>query len=226
MQILYVEDDKFDQLAFKRILKKIPSISVEIATSHNEMREKVEVNAYDIIIRDIYLNGAKNLDTPGNIPVYFTSGSKPVLEQLSKKSIDSKFLLLKPIRLQDVQKIVTDYTNISTEPDFSQIDEWADGDEHFKNELITYYLDEIPSQIQKIEEVALEGDLKKLADLLHAVLTKLRTFGFHDLVNKVSKLEYNARNNDLAMSVCNQRLEPIIIALHQTRLTLRTKRIT
>lgn len=226
MQILYVEDDKFDQLAFKRILKKIPSISVDIATSHNEMREKVKVNAYDIIIRDIYLNGAKNLDTPDNIPVYFTSGSKPVLEQLSKKSIDSKFLLLKPISLQDVQKIVNDYTNISTEPDFSQIDEWADGDEHFKNELIAYYLDEIPSQIQKIEEVALEGDLKKLADLLHAVLTKLRTFGFHDLVNKVSNLEHDARNSDLAISVCNQRLEPMIIALHQTRLTLRTKRIT
>lgn len=79
IKLLLVEDDKVDQMAFERLMKKQDqSYNYEIAGSFNEAREKLADDQFDIIITDYSLGDGNGIDIMGlqpKAPVIFITGS-------------------------------------------------------------------------------------------------------------------------------------------------------
>ncbi len=78
-KVLLVEDDKVDQLAFKRAIKKLKiPYDYSIASSVAEAREKLKAEKFDIIIADYFLGDGNALDFFDIIvdtPIIVTTGA-------------------------------------------------------------------------------------------------------------------------------------------------------
>jgi DNA-binding NtrC family response regulator len=91
IKILLVEDDRIDQMAFERLIKKnkLP-YQYSIADSANQAIELIKTDNYNVIITDYNLGdgtGSDILNHVSNTPVIFTTGAGD--EEIAAKAMRS-----------------------------------------------------------------------------------------------------------------------------------------
>ena len=99
-QVLYVEDDTIDQLAFKRILSKDPRIQYTLAKTLEELSTVLEHKPVDLIITDYYLHDGtahEVLHLSGGIPCIVVSGTIKAEEKAIFKEKGAIYYLGKPL---------------------------------------------------------------------------------------------------------------------------------
>lgn len=193
MEIIYIDDSEFDRLAFKRLIKKMGLSSVTIMESLDEL-DSLNISGDSILIRDCYVPG-KEPDYSGFIEVYYVSGSKLSPSLQSKLKIDTDHFYLKPIKEDDLESMIkgTSVKENDSSLDLSYLDELSDGDEDFKREMVKVFLKEVPDQIDVLLDAVKNQDFKKIAETIHALRTKIRTFGILSIDELSENLEYTAK---------------------------------
>ncbi len=197
MHIIYVDDSEFDQLAFKRLMRKNQEFSYSVFSSLDDLFN-VTVKPNTVLIRDCYL--------PGKIPdysifseVYFVSGSSLSSGLKSKLNIENNHFFQKPIKQSDLDKMLPKEIGSENDSslDLSYLDELCDGDEEFKKEMISVYLSEVPNQLKTLKEAVEKQKSIEIASVIHALRTKIRTFGILNVDDLSEKLEYSARDEEI-----------------------------
>ncbi len=89
IKVLFVEDNRFDQMAFERLVKQdgLP-YDYEIAKSIAEARSQLKTRKFDIVITDYYLGDGTGFDIFNlleDTPVIFVTGAGD--EEIAIKAI-------------------------------------------------------------------------------------------------------------------------------------------
>ena len=216
--ILYTDDNAFDRTAFERLMKKFPEHSYELAGSVDEMHFKLSTSSYDICIRDFYIPGEQDVQTEPtkHEEMFFISGSQHALDKLSAIGIHESRLILKPFTQQKLDQILHDKA-LSVIPDISYVDELSDGDDEFKLSMIQIFVEEVPVQLQQASSLLSDEKYILLADTIHALQTKIRTFGLNQINDVADELEEEARNStEPEKAHLRKQLEEINSALLKT----------
>ncbi len=117
-RILYIEDDKVDQLAFKRLVKENElSCEYDIAGSISDARSYLATERYDVVITDYRLGDGTAFDVFGsinNVPIIFVTGAGD--EELAVKAMKAgaydylvkdtnrKYLSVLPLTIENILK--------------------------------------------------------------------------------------------------------------------------
>ena len=194
MKLYYLDDSKFDRMAFSRLMRSFDGIEYEVVESFSELEEKFLNDKHGILIRDCHLPGQTNKDL-GFSATYFVSGSRPTESMRSELGITDDFFFLKPLNEDTLNRII--YANSEKtelfELDFIQ--ELSEGDEEFEKELISIFINEVPKQCTRLEQALNGKDQHTVAEVLHALRTKIRTFGIENVDLIVEEIEYKAKEN-------------------------------
>lgn len=192
MRIVYVDDSEFDRMAFKRLTRKFDGYEFFIFQSLDELNNN-ENKGNSLLIRDCYLPG-KEPDYSRFKAVYFVSGSKPLPSLKSKLNIGAEQFFLKPLKQEDIASMLKgSEKSADVSLDLSYLDELSDGDETFKKEMINVFLKEVPEQISHLEGSVSERNYDQTATVIHALRTKIRTFGIIAIDELSERLEYTAK---------------------------------
>lgn len=99
-EILYVEDDTIDQLAFKRIISKDPRIQYTLIRTVGEVSRLLEEKQVDLLITDYYLHDGTApdvLNLSQGIPSVVVSGTIKQEEKEAIKGMGAMYYLGKPL---------------------------------------------------------------------------------------------------------------------------------
>ncbi len=191
INVLYIDDEKFDQIAFKRLVSQFHQTGVKLASNKNEALKILENNTIDIIVSDVYL-GQEIVDwTDFEAEVFYVSGLEQSFSKLSKSFNKTERCFVKPLKKLEINRIlniVKSYT-----PQYDIIHEIAEGDLDFEIEMKQIFINEIPDQMLRAEKAFLEGDNKEVANLVHAMQSKIRTFGLKKIEIIAEKIENHSR---------------------------------
>lgn len=107
--ILYVEDDRIDQLAFQRMIRNVGEISCMIVNYIAEAREAIKDRHFDLIITDYHLNDGTAKDIIAyarDIPVVVVTGTLRTEERGNLAEAGVMEYLSKPIQFPELANIL------------------------------------------------------------------------------------------------------------------------
>lgn len=197
MKLIYVDDSAFDQMAFKRLMKSFQNVEYEMYSSFNELEETHLIQEESILIRDCYLGDASDIDFKGSI--YFVSGGKLTEKLKNDLHISEDSFFQKPLNKSHINSMLT-HSGIEEpddEPDLSYLKELSDGDEVFEKEMRQVYIVEIPVQLSDALSFLQNKEYRRFSETIHALRTKLRTFGLIQLDEIAGYLESESRKEGL-----------------------------
>lgn len=194
MKLYYLDDSKFDRMAFSRLMRSFDGLAFESVESFKELGEKYPGSEDAILIRDCHLPGEEAI--PINFSAtYFVSGSTPTVTMKEKLGIDEHHFFLKPLTKEYIQEILDKNLNNEELFELTFIKELSGGDEEFEKELITIFINEVPGQCAQLGKALVDKDQSLVAEVLHALRTKIRTFGIENVDVIAEEIEYKAKEN-------------------------------
>jgi signal transduction histidine kinase len=120
-RVLYIEDNKFDRLAFERYMRQVPAIQYTVVNTIKEARDMIMGNELDIIITDYSLSDGTAFDILEmnlDIPVIVTTGtgSEEIAVRLMRtgardyliKDVESNYLKMLPVVIENTLKYLED----------------------------------------------------------------------------------------------------------------------
>ncbi|RNC85425.1 MAG: Hpt domain-containing protein [Balneola sp.] len=194
MKFYYLDDSKFDRMAFTRLMRSFEGLTFEVVESFKELDEKYSKDESAILIRDCHLPGER-INSLDFSATYFVSGSRPTESMRSALGISDDHFFLKPLNEDHINRVI--YSNPQTEELFELdfIKELSGGDEDFEKELINIFIEEVPKQCSQLEEALSGEDQNTVAEVLHALRTKIRTFGIENVDLIAEEIEYKTKEN-------------------------------
>lgn len=197
-EVLYVEDDTIDQLAFKRIISKDPRIHYTLINTVGEVPELLDQKSIDLLITDYYLHDGTALEVlhlSQGIPSVVVSGTikseeKEVLKRLGamyylgKPLIPGTFLTLiqellfgppLPPADQSLQSEIT--IDI---PTLRSLYSAGPESEIYFTEMV---IKEIPQALSQLESGLTHYDWEEITKVLDILIPKLKAVGFLDLAS-------------------------------------------
>ena len=196
-KILYVEDDRVDQLSVERLLAGQEDWVATVVPNVAAAAAHLRAEAVDLILADQYLpdgNLADLLTLAEGVPVMVLSGSGP--GGVALPGIQA--WLPKPLTLGALEAA---WAQIATgvlphlRLDLTYLLDLADGDTAFAHSLFDVYLDEVPGHLSAL---AAARELPTLAGLIHQVRAKYRILGVDPLRQWAGALEAEARLGPLS----------------------------
>ena len=107
--ILYIEDDKIDQLAFQRLTRKLENISCTMVSYVQEALTIIRKDPCDLIITDYHLNDGTAMEVlagAGEIPVVVVTGTLRDEETHVLRDAGVKEYISKPITREILSQIL------------------------------------------------------------------------------------------------------------------------
>lgn len=231
MEILYIEDDLVDQIAFKRVLRHHKSIDCRMANDIKEAEHLIQHFTFDIILSDYYLAGDTIEDVMSkfkDLPIFLLSGNESIkaIEELYENGLKGHFH--KPFSKKDLSTILNqEKTNIQshhqhTMADFSQaiafdftfLDSIAKRSPSLKKDLIQIFIDLGISEGFLLQQFLEQSNFEMIGRTLHKLKSNLRMMGLKQLLLKANQLEIacaDAKNID----DIQQELPPFLHRLEQ-----------
>ncbi len=196
MKLYYLDDSKFDRMAFSRLMRSFDGLAFELVENFEELDEKYSGDETSLLIRDCHLPGeqVKPLDFSAT---YFVSGSRPTESMKLNLGISDDHFFLKPLAKKHLQEILDAHSEVEELFELTFIKELSGGDEEFEKELISIFINEVPGQCAQLEQALNEKDQHAVAEVLHALRTKIRTFGIEDVDVIAEEIEYKAKENTI-----------------------------
>ena len=204
MKILYIEDDRIDQLAFKRLVKKIPGLACELSSYVAEGVARIQQGNFDLILSDHRLSDGSAMDVlkaAGGTPVIVTSGTQYPEEVEAVLKAGAIAHLLKPISLEQVEEVLAKIapnhpadqapTNSKEAFDLSYLYSLSDGDTSFEKEMLEIFVQEVPQSLASLQQELSANNWASCAELVHRLRSKIRILGLHKVRDLASTLEHN-----------------------------------
>lgn len=233
MEILYIEDDLVDQIAFKRMLRHHKSIDCRMASDLKEAETLLQNFTFDIILSDYYLAGDTIEDVLSkfkDLPIFLLSGNESIkaIEALYENGLKGHFH--KPFSKKDLSIILNqEKTNIQSHHhhqhaiadfnqaivfDFTFLDSLAKRSPSLKKDLIQIFIDLGTSEGLLLQQFLEEANWEMIGRTLHKLKSNLRMMGLKQLLVKANQLEIvciDAKN----MDDVKQDLPPFLNRLEQ-----------
>jgi len=80
--------------------------------------------------------------------------------------------------------------------DLGYLDIMSDGDDDMKKTMLEMLLDEMPAEVQKMQEVLANSDWEELGKVSHKMKSTLAFIGSSTLTDNNAQLELNCKNNE------------------------------
>ena len=120
-RVLYIEDNKFDRMAFERFMREVEGIEYIISSTLKQARSVIEQQQLDIIVTDYSLSDGTafdSLELAKDIPVVVTTGtgSEEIAVKLMRagardyliKDVDNNYLKILPLVIENTLRHVED----------------------------------------------------------------------------------------------------------------------
>jgi CheY-like chemotaxis protein/HPt (histidine-containing phosphotransfer) domain-containing protein len=214
-KVLVVEDNNINQLVVKYTLQKL-GVSIDVAIDGIEAIEKINMNKYDLILMDIQLPEMNGYDVTSYIRNQMKN-SIPIIAMTAlaingeeEKCFESGMngYVSKPFTVESlynaISKVykapstISQNENILSTPqvavDMSILYEIAGDDKEYIETMVSTFLENMPSTLQKIEDDMLNKDYDSLYKAAHYAKSSLSIIKISDVYTWVEKIEQNAKN--------------------------------
>lgn len=199
MKLLYIEDDKIDQMAFKRFAEKKP-IELSIASSISEASALLEKESYDFILLDYFLGDGTAQDIIDILQYQHIGVFCEKDKCIDKNQTNGILYLSKPID-ENQFNIVT-----QTKLDLTYFNSLTEDDLDFKKEITTLGLQTIPASLQNLKDAISAKDFAQIKFEAHKLKSGVRVFGFK-IIEDLEYIEHNALQEN--MDDLNPRIENV-----------------
>ncbi|MEZ4688127.1 MAG: response regulator [Bacteroidia bacterium] len=152
----------------------------------------------------------------GDIPLVWLSGAV--------RSEEKRQALIKPVTPHALRQAVIAFPlseSLSTRPDLSYLQNIADGDQEFVNEMVAVFRDEVPEELQKLKAAVHQKDSQTAAFFVHKLRSRIRVFGLNDYKILADRLEPMLKTGEdwvTASRLCRQLirgLESILLVVSE-----------
>jgi CheY-like chemotaxis protein/HPt (histidine-containing phosphotransfer) domain-containing protein len=240
--ILLAEDNLINQ----KVSLKILTIAGYNAYAVNNGREAVEEvlrNHYDLILMDIQMpevdgftatSQIRNLNNDKkDIPIVALTAHALMGDREKCLKAGMNDYISKPIIAQDlINKIdsLLSANNHSYKPsenikksensvfDFERLKKVSMGDFAFEKDLLMAYIDDVEEKIDKLNEHAINSEIKKVIEVAHTLKGASYSIGAKKVGDEAYAIEISGKSNDIAS--VEERLSRLRVAFSETKLTL------
>ena len=240
--ILLAEDNMINQKVSLKILT-IAGYNAVAVNNGMEAVEEVKKNDYDLILMDIQMpevDGftATNMirvlgDNKKDIPIVALTAHALMGDREKCLKAGMNDYISKPIIAQDLINKIDELLKIKSkksEPangktivdnavfDFNRLKKVSMDDANFERDLLTSYLEDVEQKFEKLNELTLSSDIKKVIELAHTIKGASYSVGAKKVGDEAYAIEISGKSNDIAS--VEQRLGRLRVAISETKLTL------
>jgi CheY-like chemotaxis protein len=243
LRILLAEDNEVNQKLAVRWLKKWGH-TVVVAGNGREALERLEKDAFDLILMDVQMPEMGGLETTavirtkekdggGHIPILAMTAHalKGDRERCLAAGMDG--YISKPIRPQEMFRSIENLRALPETPaefpdddilDRREVLYRFDDDRELLREVVQGFLRECPNRLSALREALARGDSDAVTRLAHALKGSVGNFAARHVVDAAQKLEMIGREGDVARGMeayteleeAIERLKPALRALPQS----------
>jgi len=240
--ILLAEDNMINQKVSLKILT-IAGYNAVAVNNGMEAVEEVKKNDYDLILMDIQMPEVDGFtattmirvlgDNKKNIPIVALTAHALMGDREKCLKAGMNDYISKPIIAQDlINKIdeLLKIKSVKSEPangktkvdnavfDFNRLKKVSMDDANFERDLLTSYLEDVEQKFEKLNELTLSSDIKKVIELAHTIKGASYSVGAKKVGDEAYAIEISGKSNDIAS--VEQRLGRLRVAISETKLTL------
>jgi signal transduction histidine kinase/CheY-like chemotaxis protein/HPt (histidine-containing phosphotransfer) domain-containing protein len=224
LKILIVDDEEYNRLLFKTILKRW-NISFDEAANGADAIEKLKNNNFDIVFMDARMPGIDGVGatrfmreemkiTSAQTPVICISAAslnddwhryeeagmnafleKPFTEEMLMTTITAVMQDLSKTISDKSNAVTTDMDNINGKINLQNLIHISGGDIQFTKQMLVTFLETTTRSLEEMKEALASGQGNNIADLAHKMLPPCRHLGASDMCNFLRNIEDAARNN-------------------------------
>jgi CheY-like chemotaxis protein len=224
LKILIVDDEEYNRLLFKTILKRW-NIKFEEAVNGADAIDKVKNDHFDLVFMDARMPGIDGLGATRFIREELKiSSSQTQIICISAASLNDDWQLYeeagmnafleKPFTeemlmttilavMEDASKAVTgndegeitDRDNFNGKINLQNLIHISGGDIQFTKQMLVTFLETTTRGLQEMNEALASGQGNEIADLAHKMLPPCRHLGAADMCNNLRNIEDAARSN-------------------------------
>lgn len=237
-RILIVDDEEFNRLLIKSILKKYKLTIVE-ACNGDEAIQQVKLNNIDLIIMDIRMPVKNGIEATTEIRVFnqtvpIIASTAVASEEKIAKCIQAGMnsVVFKPFKEDEfIQTIINTIdvnadnsinklNNIThhTKINFENINNYFGNDEQFKNEMILTFSKSLNSALLHIEGFISQKKYLEIREIAHKILPSCKYFDIDELVAIFSFLEKNSSESGISEDELKEKLiqlKKIIVVINE-----------
>jgi len=231
--ILYIEDDTIDQMAFRRIMSKVDDMTYTITNYVKEASKLIHDNLYELIITDYHLSDGTAHDVisiAGNVPVLVVTGTLRPHERESFELAGAVAYISKPLHKKDFLEIIyMILEKVDTQTyqfDLTYLKELSQGEPEFEQEMINLFIQEVPENLNSLKNALNKEDYKEAEYWIHKLKSKLRLMGMHQMRIWADYIEHNFKHKnklDRTLSMVSILISGLNIGLEQARQLLTTQ---
>jgi HPt (histidine-containing phosphotransfer) domain-containing protein len=199
MRLLYIEDDRVDQLYFQRLCRRLNVEQVDIAPCFSEAEDLISRKKYDLIISD-YQIGLDNLAEQKTVfqskPLVLLTGFAP--DQIPHLT-NLVGVYQKPISIDQMAQLLETETNPSEPIPPSEGPPWPqdifpDEPTSFKIKMLETFLELLASESSQIRIAADREDFDSIARSCHQLKSSFRLLGQPHAARLLQEMENDCRN--------------------------------
>ncbi|UQD56515.1 hybrid sensor histidine kinase/response regulator [Flavobacterium sp. K5-23] len=221
IKILLVEDNMLNQLLAVKVFQKWNK-EIDIADNGLIAIDKINSNNYDIILMDVQMpemDGNEltsyirsNMGMKANVPIIALTAHATVGEEMRclnngmndylSKPFDFKVLLEKlrkslsnSGKIKEAKNKLGESTKII---DFKYLNEFADGDIDFIQNMVALFIQNTPKTLDKIIESNIKDDLNELKNEVHKLKSSVSLLGIEKAMNYIEVIENELVENPLS----------------------------
>ncbi|MDB4107933.1 hypothetical protein OAD66_07105 [Bacteroidia bacterium] len=204
-KLLYIEDDEIDVLALKRLLRQFDDVELTVCKYIKDLLA-LDLSKFDSIISDANLPDGSFKKLQTILPeskTQFTSGSK----------VEGVKAWIKPISTEQLLSILQKNSIV----DLSYIEDLAEGDEEYEQEMIELALKVLPDRLNEL--CSSKNDEEALRRAAHKTKSSYRVCGINNsLLTELEGLKGRAFNDiDLKTSLLSKIEEEIESAIAELK---------
>ncbi len=225
--ILYIEDDTIDQMAFRRIMSKVEDITYTITNYVKDASKLMKDNLYELIITDYHLSDGSAHDIismAGNVPVLVVTGTLRPHERKSFELAGAVAYISKPLHKKDFLGIIYIFLNeINTQTyqfDLTYLKELSQGETEFESEMIRIFIEEVPENLNSLKQALDKENYEEAEYWIHKLKSKLRLMGMHQMRIWADHIEHNFKHKnklDRTLSMVSLLISGLTIGLEQAK---------
>ncbi|MBT8326608.1 MAG: hypothetical protein KJP21_02725 [Bacteroidia bacterium] len=207
-QLLYIEDDSIDVIALNRVLRHFEKVDLTVCGNVADLY-KFNLSEFDYILSDSNLPDGSLNDLKAILPLsktQFISGSEIVGENV----------WIKPIEIDQIQSIF----NKSTIVNMKYINDLADGDNEYVQEMIATALSVLPQRWVEISSN--KNDLVLLRKAAHKAKSSYRVCGIQNQwlaeLESLDESSFQSEQKDLLLAQIEKQIHQAIEELNKLKI--------
>lgn len=207
IKLLYIEDDVIDVLALKRTLRHFDSVELSVCGSLGELLE-LNLDEYDYVLSDSNLPDAGLNDLRANLPLDKT-------QFISGSDLTGENVWIKPTTAEQLESLF----NKNSVVNMQYINDLADGDDEYVQEMIDTALSVLPTRWQEIETN--KNNIVELKKAAHKTKSSYRVCGIQNQwlveLEELNDSSFQSDQKEILISQIKKQIDQAIAELKKLK---------